>query len=315
MRITVIAPFTFGYVNALAEKLNEKEGVEVLFINTGELKFEYNSAVQRIKNFYLKTFFRRNLKRESESGKILEILSTHPKQNVILVIRPDKLEKSLLPKLRDRTHRFISYYFDGLNNIPGQVELIPEFDEVFSYEKSDVRNYGLQFITNFIPVDNYGNKKGEGVFNISSYDDRFSALEEIARQLDQFNYPYKFIVRKEKPISSKRIKVMPDYLSLEEVQEYIELSGILLDIQKDDQQGLSFRVFEALGADKKLITTNVDVKNYDFFHPDNILIIDKKKPMISQKFLMKEMVPVAEEIKKKYRRDHWIRQVFGVEWQ
>ena len=312
LRITIIAPFTFGYVNALAEKLSGKEEVEVLFINTGELKFKYSSAVQRIENFYLKTFFRRNLKRESESRKILELLASHPKQDIILIIRPDKLEKSLLPKLRNRTQRFISYYFDSLKNIPEQIELISEFDEVFSYEKIDVKNHGLRFITNFIPVDNYGNRKGEGVFNISSYDDRFSTLEEIARQLDQYHYPYKFIVRKEKPVSSRNIRVIPEYLSLEEVQEYIELAEILLDIQKEDQQGLSFRVFEALGADKKLITTNKDVKNYDFYNPDNILIIDKNKPVIPPEFLIKLAVPVAEEIKYIYRRDHWIWEVFAI---
>ena len=312
MKITIIAPFTFGYVNALAGKLNERDEVEVLFINTGELKFKYSSVVQRIKNFYLKIFFRRNLKRASESQKILELLNSRPKQDVILVIRPDKLEKSLLPKLKNKTYRFISYYFDGLKNIPEQIKLIPQFDEVFSYEKSDVRNYGLRFITNFIPVDNYENRKGEGVFNVSSYDDRFFTLEEIARQLYEYNYPYKFIVRKEKPVSSKRIKVRPEYLSLEEVQEYIELAGILLDIQKDDQQGLSFRVFEALGADKKLITTNADVKNYDFYDPNNILIIDKNNPVIPPEFLINEAVPVPEEIKVKYRREYWIREVFGL---
>src|SRR5690606_22427697 len=120
------------------------------------------------------------------------------------------------------------------------------------------------------------------------------------------------IVRKEKPLNSENIKVVKDYISLKEVINYMEGSTILLDIQKENQEGLSFRVFEALGYEKKLITTNKDIVNYDFYNPNNILIIDRENPHIPKTFLDSSYSTVSENIIKKYRRESWIQQVFGI---
>ena len=119
-------------------------------------------------------------------------------------------------------------------------------------------------------------------------------------------------MRKEKPLNSENIKVVKDYISLEEVMNYMECSSILLDIQKENQEGLSFRVFEALGYEKKLITTNKDIVNYDFYNPNNILIIDRENPHIPKTFLNTSYSTVSENIIKKYRRESWIQQVFGI---
>lgn len=312
MKITVIAPFSFGYIDALVEKLREKKDVQVTYINTSEIKFGYSSGFQKIKNFFLKTVTGKNLKKEFVSKKIKEVLDPLPKQQIILVVRGDKLEKDLLGYLKGKCEKLISYYFDANNNIPRQESLIPLFDEVYSYEKEDAEKHGLRFITNFIPFDRATKEKGSGVFNISSYDERYEVIENIAEQLKSFRYPFEIIVRKENPFPSDTIRVVPDYLSLEKVEEHILSSGILLDIQKEDQQGLSFRVFEALGYDKKLITSNKDVVTYDFYNPTNILVIDKKNPIIPEDFLHTPYSPVPEEIKDKYRRDQWINRVFGV---
>lgn len=312
MKITVIAPFSFGYIDALVEKLEEKEDVQVTYINTATIKFGYTSKLEKVQNFFLKTFSGRNLKKEYTSQKIMEILAALPKQDIVLVLRGDKLEKSLLEYLRAKCEKLISFYFDANTNIPQQESLIPLFDEIYSYEKGDVEKHDLRFITNFIPFDRTVKDKGTGVFNISSYDERYDVIRDIAEQLRDYGFPFRIIVRKEDPFPSDMIKIVPDYLSLEEVEEHILSSGILLDVQKEDQQGLSFRVLEALGYDKKLITSNKDVVTYDFYNPTNILVIDKKNPVIPEEFLHTPYTPVPEEIKNRYRRDHWIKQVFGV---
>lgn len=42
-------------------------------------------------------------------------------------------------------------------------------------------------------------------------------------------------------------------------------SETIVDLVRDNQTGLSFRIFEALGLQKKVITNNISVQNYDFF--------------------------------------------------
>lgn len=313
MKITVIAPFSFGYIDALVEKLKAKKNVQVTYINTGEISFSYSSRRQKLKNFFLKTFTGKNLKREYVSRQIREKLEPLSQQDITLIVRGDRLEKDLLRYLKSKSDKFIAFYFDANSNIPRQEDLIPLFDEVYSYEKEDVVKHGLKFITNFIPFDKTFLTNGKGVFNISSYDDRFDALKTIAEQIKSHDYPCEIIVRKEEPFSSDLIKLVPEYLAPEEVREHILACDILLEVQKEDQQGLSFRVFEALGYDKKLITSNKDIVSYDFYNPSNILVIDKNKPVITEEFLHTPYQPVPEEIKSRYRRNRWIREVFGVE--
>ena len=67
-------------------------------------------------------------------------------------------------------------------------------------------------------------------------------------------------------------------------KENLKKSKIIVDIHKYGiQDGLTFRVFEAIGYHKKLITTNKDIKTYDFIGaiPD---IIEGSKEAGIQKF-------------------------------
>lgn len=315
MKITIIAPFTFGYIDTLVERLRENPSVQVTFINFNNFTFRYNSTFERISNFYLKSFKKRNLKKEFYSGEIWKIVNAQPHQNCIMIIRPDKLTRKLLLDLSSKTSKLISYFFDGIENFPEKIDLLPLFNEVYTYDKTDAKNFNLNFNTNYIPNDikNPSGATTRGVFNISSFDERFSLLERLSKQLTSMGYPFRFIVRKKKVIYRENIAIVSNYLPLEEVKKYIEEAEILLDIQKENQSGLSFRVFEALGYEKKLITTNEDVKTYDFYDPNNILVIDKKDLQIPESFLKNPYRPVAEKIKSNYRRDAWIKKVLGVE--
>ena len=59
-------------------------------------------------------------------------------------------------------------------------------------------------------------------------------------------------------------------MSQEEIISLISKSKAILDINHPSQVGLTMRTFETLGANKKLITTNENIKIYDFFDKENI---------------------------------------------
>ena len=68
------------------------------------------------------------------------------------------------------------------------------------------------------------------------------------------------------------------------VNENIEKSNTILDIHHPKQTGLTMRTIEMIGMNKKIITTNKDIINYDFYNPNNILVIDRKKIKINLDF-------------------------------
>lgn len=65
-----------------------------------------------------------------------------------------------------------------------------------------------------------------------------------------------------------------DPLAGKEMDRVFANSKCVLDSAQAGQIGLTIRVLEALGAKKKLITTNEDVVNYDFYREENIYVYD-----------------------------------------
>ncbi|MTD01286.1 hypothetical protein GKS16_03215 [Streptococcus uberis] len=72
------------------------------------------------------------------------------------------------------------------------------------------------------------------------------------------------------------------------------------------------RTIEMLGMNKKIITTNSDIKNYDFYHPNNISIINRDSIEIDPNFLNSEYEPIDKEVYDKYSLKNWILDSLGV---
>ncbi|WP_353140527.1 hypothetical protein, partial [Pseudopedobacter sp.] len=86
-------------------------------------------------------------------------------------------------------------------------------------------------------------------------------------------------------------------------------SSLLIDVQIQSQSGLSFRIFESIGYDKKIITTNKDVANYEFYDPNNILIWNNQSAQECLAFYRSPYRPLPKEVKEKYALDNWIKFV------
>lgn len=84
----------------------------------------------------------------------------------------------------------------------------------------------------------------------------------------------------------------------------------LVDFINGKHCGLSFRTFEAMGYDKKLITTNAEIIKYDFYNPNNIFVLNNDNLAKLNEFLEKPYEPLPVEIKQKYSFTNWIRYVF-----
>ena len=115
------------------------------------------------------------------------------------------------------------------------------------------------------------------------------------------------------PFEVKHVEPITEQLSITEVEKLILKSKIIVEIQRNDQIGLSFRIFEALGYRKKLITTNTDVVNYDFYNPQNILVIDENNIEIPEDFVTSPYVDIDETILDKYRLENWVKPIFNLQ--
>jgi len=85
---------------------------------------------------------------------------------------------------------------------------------------------------------------------------------------------------------------------------------ILIDLVRSNQTGLSFRIFEAMALQKKIITNNQSIKEYDFYNSNNILVIDNQVDNIADEFLTKPYKEIPEEIYYKYTLENFINTLF-----
>jgi hypothetical protein len=311
--ILIVAEDPVGIMQLMLQGISEYSGYTYDYIDHYVFKrgFRYKNFGHRAYNFYLKSFHNRNLKQEHFHRAIdLEIRSLQAKYKKILIIRPDLLHDQHLQLLRQRTNCLIAYYWDSVAFFPRKLQIIRYFDQVFSFDPADCAQYGFTFQSNFYSFEVTAGKREYGVYNLSSTDHRRSTIEQVAAQLEGLEISYLFKGFSDKPFRSKYIQQsgrMPYKTVIRETSK----ADVVLDVTKQGQKGLTFRPFEALGLQKKLITTNAGIMDYDFYHPNNILVIDSQKPKLDIRFFECPFQPVAQDIKERHHLRHWLKAVLG----
>lgn len=313
MNITIVSLDNWGF-NEHIKKSLQSQGHDVVHINFNSFKYKYPNFLHKIGNFFYKIFLNKNLKHEYYGAKIIEKLQENPiKQDVILTLKGDFIDAKSLLEFKKYSNQSIAFFNDNIKRYPNIKNVIKSFDEVYSFEKQDCLKYNLKFAPNFIYKENL---KSENVnlnydlFNISSAGKRDGFLQNIAQNLNQNKVKYKFIIF-DKNLNRKNplLEFTNIPLSLDDVNHLILQSKALLDIHREGQDGLTFRVFESMGLKKKLITTNKDIVNYDFYNPENILVINTKDPIIPASFFETAYVPIPSKIYDNYTLKGWTENV------
>lgn len=316
MKVALISLDYYGYDKYIISAM-KKLGIEAIHIDIYANRYLYPNLFDRLKNLINKSFFNKNIKRCHLDKLIRERLSNYEKFDKIIIIHAEWLSPETLTFCKLKSNQMIAYHYDGVERMPAISNTFEFFDKIYSYDKKDVEKYKLKFIPNYI-YEQYDEKKlneERKAFNICSLDKRTPVLEKIAKVLESKNYPYEFIVvnRRQINLYTPKIKTKINYLnkmvSREQSLEKIKTSNLMIDIQRLEQTGLTFRVFESLGYHKKLITTNKDIVNYDFYNPNNILLIDPDNIIIPDEFLNTEYQKLPNYILDKYHVNTWVKNI------
>lgn len=311
MKITLISLDNWGFNQHIANAMAEK-GHLVQHINFNSFSYKYPNFLYKIYNFFLKALLRKNLKHIYYGKEILKRLESFGDQDIIITMKGDFIASKSITDFKKHANKSIAFFNDNIRRYPNIANVIPLFDEVYSFEKQDCKKYNLKFKTNFI----YKQATGENtdfryqLFNISSKDKRSDTIIKIAHQLKEKGILSKIIIldKKNKIKESNVVDLIRKPVDLNEVNRYIATSKALLDIHRDKQDGLSFRVFESLGLHKKLITTNQDIKSYDFYNPNNILVIDPDNLNFDISFFETPYQEIPTEIVSKYLISNWLEE-------
>jgi hypothetical protein len=323
-RILYIGPKFFGYELEIQRTLKDL-GAQVTFYDDRPANDFLTKVLIRLK---LKLFI--EVKIDKYYNKIYNDIK-NIKYDYIFVVAPETLDYKKLQQIQllQKNAKSILYMWDSFEN-KNSFNTIDLFDKVITFDSNDADKYNLKFLPLFF-IKNYENIKDlnnyeyELCFTATAHSDRYEIAKKIEKQLHKFNFKmYSFFYLPSKVmywvrklfISKYKYGDINDFsfssFSQQEIIENIEKSKVILDINHPSQYGLTSRTIEALGANRKLITTNKNIINYDFYNENNILIIDRNNPLINKDFLESNYIKPLDNIYKKYSLEEWLKNIFKI---
>lgn len=320
MKICVISFDFWGYDAHIVEAL-KKKNIDAHHLKIGAVG--HDSLGEKIKNALSKIFLKRNLKHEKRQKFVIEQLQKLGHQDQILVLNPDVFDEETLAFIRKSTKKMITFLYDNLGRIPVQDKL-HFFDKIYAFDDADIEKHGFERLTNYNYLPYFSQEKQQpktDILYITSFDkkriEQLFALEKKFEELGLISkifvigkkswwYQLTSFFRKSSIIFTRKL------IKHEELPNYYQDTKIIIDLMRKNQYGLSFRMFEAMAMEKKIITDNERIQQYDFYHPQNILVLNEDFSNLAQAFFETPYQPLPKEIYEKYTIDKWVKKVFEI---
>lgn len=218
-----------------------------------------------------------------------------------------------LVKEKNSKIKFIVFLWDKFSK--EEIIKIKEiYDEVYTFEKSDALENNIKWHPSFYIKKIKNVEKTLDFYFLGENRDReryeyINNLYKYCKKNRLKNRVYLYSKKKVKNLNDKII--IYNKISYEENLENIKNSKVTFEKNIEKQSGLSLRSLECLGYETKLITTNKDIKNYDFYNPNNIFIVESIEEInkIPLDFFIKPYEKVEEQILKRYSFKGFINDI------
>lgn len=312
-KLLYIAPDHYGFYKVLLKAFKEYSNYEVDFLCSNKMPpYEYKNVFERILNFFSKNILGYNIKkhkRKLEFDKKINELNDYDK---LFINRPDILNNVQLDIITSKCKINIVYYWDSFEKIKGQKETLRYFDRKYSFDSIDCKSHNLIKAHNFFHIQEIiqNAKNRFDVCYLGTLDNRYNNLVKISQKLISMGLKLNvtlFCYQKDEKKMNDGFNYINKIIPFDESHFFSKSSNIILDIHHENQTGVSFRPYEAMGLKKKLISTNRALVNYDFYHPDNIHIIDDIDNFeIPKSFLETPYNQIQPTIYNKYFIKNWV---------
>lgn len=323
-RVLFLCPAFFGYEKSIKEAL-VKMGATVVYFDERPSNSTMGKAFLRINPKLIQKKIQEHyqLMLEKIAGQAFDY---------ILICQAEATPVFFLQKLKEiyPDARMILYLWDSIKNKKHSLEKTAYFDHVASFDFDDCQKNAFHFRPLFFE-EKYLTlaEKTDYVYSLffvgTIHSDRYTILEQVKRiflESGKNVFFYYYIPSKLMFFYYKYFKkIIPgsyfqDFhyapLDKDELAKKLSDSGAVIDIQHPAQTGLTMRTIEMLGANKKLITTNAEVKHYDFYESGNICVIERENIQIPASFLNTPYKKIAPEIKERYSLPFFILELLGV---
>ena len=317
--LLLISPKLTGYEEVLIEKLTERN-YTAHFYSAG-IKMPRNEISWfwrgiRGLAIYLNIRSLLLLLQLKEKKYYANSLSKLPSPFDVVLIFGGKLANlNCLKQLKENgVRKTIIFLWDDLQDIRITENSLGLCDEKFSFSTGDVGKHGIKFRPSFYhPMFEYnGEEKNIDIYYKANIRDkeRVTLIKAIDDATPNYKKEINFFSKKKSKKDLNRFDssssydkyCVNTYSSTEEIAIKSKHSKVLIDICFQNQKGLGLRAIEAIGSNCKLITTNTEIKKYDFYNTNNIFLLENDLSNLNklEAFLKSPYLPLSKEEKVKY---------------
>ena len=313
----------FGYSKEIAATL-ERRGRSVRWFEDRPAVDNLTKAIVRLAPVLVAA------KAEAHSDAIIEELRAHPIRDV-LVIKGECISPAAIGRFRQAfpRARFTLYFWDSYRNMPSNSpDKVLLFDTAFSFDPLDVAADPRLSYRPLFFLDEYAHlpkvpQDIDVLFFGTVHTDRYPVLKRLERVLPAglrfekvLYFPSSAFYHARRLFApafwrARRDEFIFEPLGKAEILALIARARIVVDVERTVQAGLTMRTTEMLGACKKLITTNPQIVQADFFDPRNIALIDRLQPELPAGFLSAPYVPQPSERLQRYSLSGWLDEVLA----
>lgn len=302
--------------------------MRVLYLDTNTDKHNDFFRKERMKVNYCDSFCIYKTKRRNLVFKLIQLIGIYLFSPILYFIYGDwkykineydlfivtsrKSCKYAIKFLKKKTKkRVIVWYW----NVITHKEMNPIFCkkygcETWTFDLNDANKFNMKF------NDTYYFPKTECLDEIKPEYDLFyiglnkrgreKLLIKIANYCENNNLKYKIHL-----VGSNNTKFSNKSLSYNEIIRCINNSRAILDLNVENQSGMTLRPLEAIFYNKLLITNNSNIVSYRAYIKENTMIIKDNKLDSMLNFLSKDIYKVDKKITDFYLFSNWLKRLIN----
>lgn len=277
--------------------------------------------------------------------QILDSADYNKTYDYLLVVDGMSVHQYLFDELKKRNPNIwmANYLFDSTYSLYEFHHYFKYYDKVFSFDKKDCGKYQLDFLPIYWKQVEMNRTQGFDLFGFGGYSKvRLNLYKQIGKLASTLGLSYylkvyvppihnmllysiKYLLKR---LLRKTTHIPPcDYydanvshtpIPLAEFQSLTYSSNIIVDTVNFEQDGMTARFMWALGMGKKIITNNVNIKEYDCYTPEQIFVIGKNENEVAGdelvKFIQSEysMPNNIYSMILPWRLDNWLKTILKI---
>ena len=211
------------------------------------------------------------------------------------------------------------YYTNAVRNSRIKPNNIPKDWRVYTFDISDSKEFDIEY------SPEYYTEHQENIKYDLKYDVCYVGADKTNVRLKNL-LDIKEVLRKNKVQNFFHIfRVLKKYnkyelqettnmfVKYEDIQRIILESKCILELQMEGQSGCTLRTLESMFLNRKLITNNKDIVNYDFYNPNNIFVIENADDFKDRfndilKFMRSPYQKLPDMVKNNYKFCKWLER-------